>query len=315
MPPDGSEITVAVLNYNGRRFLDVVLPSIFRQTLEGFAVHLVDDASTDDSVRYVADRWPEVRLIVSERNLNVTRSMQRAIDTARTPYVALLNNDLELDERWLEEALAELRRHPDAAAVDGKMLSFHDRDVIDGAGDTYARHGFAARRGHGERDEGQYDAVVETFSASGGAALYRRSAFERVGPFDADFDAYYEDVDWGFRARLLGLTAWYTPRAIAYHMGSATTGGDPARFFPRLVRNRLTVVVKAYPAALLARCLPRIVRAELGWWSESRRQGRTGLYLRGVAGAARRLPRTLAKRRPIQRSRTVAARDLLRVME
>lgn len=309
-----TDVTVAVLNYNGRDLLPVVLCSLARQTAQGFPIHVIDDASSDDSLAYLSETWPRVRVLPSERNLGISASMARAVASAQTAYVAVLNNDLELDAHWLEQMLATLEQHSEAAAVDGKMLSFHRREQIDGAGDLLARNGYARRRGQGELDAGQYDEPGEVFSATGGAALFRVAAFDVVGPFDGDLGAYYEDVDWGFRARLRGMSVRYAPGAISYHMGSATTSRAPARYAALIVRNQIIVVVKNFPAALLVLHLPRIVFFQLKWAAYNALHGYGRAHARGVLAAARLLPRTIRKRRAIQRSRSASLRELERAL-
>jgi GT2 family glycosyltransferase len=313
-PANASEVTFAILNYNGRELLAPVLASISKQSVQGFVVHVVDDASTDGSLAYLAEQWPGVIVLPTERNLGVSAAMARAVATTETPYLALLNNDLELDPLWLGEMLAELARHPDAAAADGKMLTFENRKTLDGAGDVMGREGYPRRRGQGERDVGQFDAPCEVFSATGGAALFRRAAFETVGVFDADLGAYYEDVDWGFRARLLGMTARYVPKAVCVHRGSATTGRDPGRYAALIVRNQLIVLLKNFPGALLARQLPSIAFFQVKWLVFDMLHGVGHAHLQGLAGAFRLLPQTLRKRRAIQRSRTASWREVLRAL-
>jgi GT2 family glycosyltransferase len=309
-----SEVTVAVLNFNGRELLPVVLPSIMRQTAQGFVVRVLDDASTDGSLAYLAEHWPDVDVLRSSRNLGVTAAMARAVDTTETRFLALLNNDLELDARWLEEMLGALERHPEAAAADGKMLSFHRRRILDGAGDIMGRNGYPRRRGQGEEDVGQYDAPCEVFSATGGAALFRREAFDRVGAFDADLGAYYEDVDWGFRARLMGLPTRYVPGAVSYHVGSATTGADPGRYSAQIVRNQVMVLVKDYPATLFLRNLPQIAVFQVKWLIFDSLHGLGRAHVRGLWAAARAMPATLAKRRTIQQGRTAPVIELRRAL-
>jgi GT2 family glycosyltransferase len=313
-PCDAGDVTLAILNYNGRELLPIVLSSIERQTATGFAVHVLDDASTDDSLDYLAAHWPAVAVFPSSVNSNVTASMARAIELASTRYVALLNNDLELDPRWLAEMRAALEAHPEAASADGKMLRFHQRDTLDGAGDVMGRNGYPRRRGQGEPDSGQFEAAGEVFSATGGAALYRREAFATVGNFDTDFVAYYEDVDWGFRARLLGMTTRYVPGAVSYHVGSATTGAHADRFLSLIVRNQMLVVIKDFPAASLLRQAPRLIFFELKWLGFHALHGYAPAHLRGLAGALRALRPTLRKRRAIQRARTVSGRELERAL-
>jgi GT2 family glycosyltransferase len=310
-----SDVTLVVLNYNGRHFLELVLPSIAAQTVQGFQVTVVDDASTDDSIEYLAREWPEVSILGSEQNVGVTASMARGIASASTPLVALLNNDLELDPGWLEQMLAGIDEHPEAAAVDCKMLSFSDRSVIDGVGDFLRRNGYPGRRGQGEIDRGQYDEPAEVFSASGGAALYRREAFDAVGPYDADFVGYYEDVDWGFRARLRGFNVWTVPSATAFHVGSATTTQKPGGFADLIVRNQILVVLRNFPGALLLRYLPRMLFFQLKWLVFDVVHARGGPHLRGIAGAIRMIPATVRARRAIQGKRVVSHAELRRVLD
>jgi GT2 family glycosyltransferase len=309
-----SDVTFVVLNHNGRQFLELVLPSIARQTVDGFAVKVIDDASTDDSIAYLEREWPQVSVVRSERNLGVTASMARGVASASTPLVALLNNDLELDERWLAEMLAGLEERPRAAAVDCKMLEHARRSVIDGVGDILRRNGYPGRRGQGELDSGQYDEPAEVFSVSGGAALYRRESFDLVGSYDTEFFAYYEDVDWGFRARLKGLSAWTVPTAVAYHVGSGSTRREPGRFAHLIVRNQLLVVLRNFPAGLLLRYLPRMLFFQMKWLVFDAAHGLGRPHLRGIAGAVRMLPGVLRARRAIQREREVSARELRRVL-
>jgi GT2 family glycosyltransferase len=310
-----SDVTIVVFTYDGRRHLERLLPTIAAQTVDGFAVHVVDDASTDDTLSWLAQHWPEVRVFPASQNAGITATMARAIGTAPTEYVALLNNDLELDPRWLEELLSAIERHPDAAAVEGKTLRFDRRDVIDGAGDLLRRNGYPDRRGQGERDDGRFDDATEVFSASGTAALFRRRAFEDVGSFDTDLGAYYEDLDWGFRARLRGWTAWYEPTARAYHVGSATAGAEPGRFTPLIIRNQILVTIKNWPAPLLLLNLHRILFFQLKWLPFNALHGAGRHHLRALARVARALPATLEKRRAIQRERTIDWRDLQRVID
>ena len=308
------EVTLAIVNYNGRRFLEDLLASVERQTFRDFVCHVVDDASTDDARAYVEREWPAVRWIGAEANRGITATMARAVATAETELVAVLNNDLELDPRWLEELVRELRARPRAAAVQGKTLEFERRTHLDGAGDMLRRNGYPDRRGQGRLDDGSFDAVEEVFAASGTASLFRREAFEDVGPYDTDLVGYYEDVDWGFRARLRGWSAWYVPTAVAFHKGSASVGHAPGPFTSLIIRNLILVLVKDLPWPLVLRWGPRIAWFQLLWLPRNVAAGIGRHHLRALAGVARALPRYLRKRRAVQRRRTASAAELARII-
>src|SRR4051812_44034765 len=165
------------------------------------------------------------------------------------------------------------------------------------------RNGSPDRRGQGHPDDGSFDRPGEIFAASGTAALFRRAAFEDVGLYDADLVAYYEDVDWGFRARLRGWSAWYVPSAVAYHKGSASVGRAPGPFTSLIIRNQILVLVKDLPGLLALRWAPRILWFQLAWLPRNVAHGIGRHHLRALAGVAKALPRFLAKRREIQRRR------------
>jgi GT2 family glycosyltransferase len=307
------DTTIAILNYNGRALLERVLPTVAAQTLS-CQVLVVDDGSTDDSLEYLAAEWPEANVVALPENVGITAAFNRCVAAAETEFVALVNNDIELEPGWAEALVAELRARPEAAAACGKLLQLADRKRIDAAGDAITWGGVSFNRGAGELDEGQYDEPGEVFAASAAAALYRRSALEAVGPFDEDFWAYLEDVDWAFRAWLAGFTIRYVPGAVAYHLGSATTSKS-SRFLAYQRQNQLAVVAKNFPAGKLLRYAPRILLFQLLLLGAGVRDRTLGAHLRGVGRGLRLMPRMLRKRRTIQRGRKIAPDALERVVD
>jgi GT2 family glycosyltransferase len=152
------------------------------------------------------------------------------------------------------------------------------------------------------------------FSACAGAALYRRTAFDDVGPFDEDFFAYLEDVDWSLRAQLRGYASRYVPDAVGYHMRGATTGGAIDHYRVMQRRNQVWLVVKNYPGGALLRRTPGILLLNAGLALQDLRQGALRSTLRGWWAALKGLPGMLAKRREIQRARRVGLAELDQVV-
>lgn len=305
-------ISVTIPTYEGRELLDVVLASVVDQHVRGeLEIVVVDDGSTDGTPEHLAEHWPQVRVVV-QPNAGVSAAMNRCLSEASGDYVALLNNDVELANGFLEALASELDAHPEAGSACGKMLDFADREVIDGAGDVMRWSGACWRRAHGERDRGQVDRREPVLSACGGAAMYRRAALADVGAFDSDFVAYLEDVDWGVRAQLRGWSCRYVPEARCFHIGAATT--ERPELKPRhamlLRRNGVLLTLKNFPASALLLHLPRIVLFNAGWFVGSVRDGLGRAHLRAWREALRMLPATLRKRRTIQRGRRVGRREL-----
>ncbi len=311
MSSDAPRATLAILNYNGRELLDVVVPSVLAlRGVDQARVVVIDDGSSDDSCRHIRERWPEVEVVEIGHNVGVAAALNRAVSESDTELVALLNNDIELDPDWLVQLTAALDAHPRAGSACGKLLRFHDRSTIDAAGDLMLWSGAVVNRGHGMPDRGQYDSPQAVFASCAGAALYRRSAFEEVGPFDESFFAYLEDIDWGIRAQLVGLTAWYEPRAVGYHMGGATTSRRKGYFGRLQRRNTLLMIAKDFPAEGLLRHGWKIALNQLLWLAASARDGMLGEQLRAWGEAILGLPGALRSRRRIQRGRRVSPGEL-----
>ncbi|HEX2172079.1 MAG TPA: glycosyltransferase family 2 protein [Dehalococcoidia bacterium] len=299
-------VAVIIPNWNGAHLLPTCLDALRRQTFRDHEVVLVDNASTDGSRELVRSSYPEVRLIELSRNVFFAGAVNAGIRATAGRYVALLNNDTEVEPGWLEALVRALDACPKAGLAASKMLLFDRRDVINSAGDLYRVDGTPGNRGVWEVDRGQYDDSRLVFGASGGAALYRRAMLDDIGLFDEDFVGYCEDVDLSFRAQLAGYRCVFVPEARIYHRLSATGGGPLASFL--CGRNFISVIVKDVPGPLLRRFGPQILAAQirLGWeafrhWREPAARAR----LRGQVAALGALPLMLRKRRQVQSTRRV----------
>jgi GT2 family glycosyltransferase len=262
-------------------------------------------------VTWLGEHWPQAQIVSLPENIGVTAALNVCARAGRGDLVGLFNNDLELDPACLEELVAALREHPEAGWAGAKLRVFEQRDTIDGAGDVFTWAATGGRRGHGERDAGQYDEPRAIFGACGGAALYRRKALEQVGDFDEDFFAFYEDVDWNLRAQLAGLSCRYVPTALVYHMGSATIGrglSDFTRY--HLWRNTLWIIVKDLPARSLVRHAPHLLLGQLVNLAVAIRDRKLAIWLRVWRDALRGLPGALRKRRAVQARTRITPQEL-----
>jgi len=311
-------ISVVIPNWNGVKHLPTCLDSLRGQTYPRFEVVVADNNSHDESVALMEREYPEVRVLVLRENLGYTGGVNAGIEAARGEILAVLNNDTEVDPRWLEELWAALERHPEAGSATSKILLFDQRTIFNSAGDLYSIEGLPVNRGVWEEDQGQFDDDGgEVFSPCGGACAVRRSMLDDLaskgqhGPFDDGFFSYCEDVDLGWRAQLAGYRCLYVPTAVVYHRLSATGGGKIASYYTG--RNTIYVLVKNYPASLFRKHWRRILLAQwrITWealkaWRGEAARARVRGQLRGVWDA----PRMLRQRRVIQESRVVSDRDL-----
>lgn len=297
-----ARVTVVVPIWNSARWLPGCLDALRRQSFRGFRLVVVDDGSTDGGAEIVRARWPEAEVVAFADNRGFARAVNAGIARATTPYVALLNADTRPEEGWLGALVARLDAGAEEiGAVASLMLRLDDPTRVDDAGDLLSWYGAARKRGHGE-PAARFAEPVEVFSACAGAALYRRSLFAAVGPFDERFGSYFEDVDLGLRSRLAGFRCVYAPAARVLHQGQAS--GTPRGAYVALVtRNRLMAFAKSVPARLLLRHLGRLAFGQLYFFLAYRRPLRS---LAGFLGFLRALPHVARERRRILASRAIS---------
>lgn len=281
-----------------------------KQTYRDFAVVLVDNGSSDGSQEFVRQKFPEVHVISLTENHGFAGAVNRGIRQTHSPYVALLNNDVEVEDRWLENLVGALKRHPEVGSAVGKMLNFFSRDVIDAAGDVLTKSLSGQARGFGENDTGQYDRENYVFGPCAGAAVYKRSMLDQVGLFDETFFAFYEDIDLDFRCQMQGWKTLYVPSARCYHKRGATAQ-SMHRLAVRLhIRNHIFCYIKNLPWQILLKRFPVIVAARLKNYYEYTRDGYFLEVLRALRDVVVMFPEMLKKRKEIQRKRTIPLAQL-----
>ena len=260
--------------------------------------------SHDESLQLLARDYPEVKVIALQENRGFAGGNNVGIRAAQGEFVVLLNNDTEVDPRWLEEVIAAFERHPEAGSVASKMKLFDQRDTFHTTGDFYRLDGIPGNRGVWEIDRGQYDREEYVFSACGGSAAYRRSMLDQIGLLDEDFFFSCEDVDLGWRAQLAGWHCVYAPKAVVYHKLNATGGGATASFYDG--RNFLWLIAKDYPSSLWKIYRGVIIRKQWTLFVEALRAWRgeaARARIRGMLAGLIGLPKMLRKRRAVQAAR------------
>ena len=252
-----SEVTVIIPNYNGIVYLKDCLDSLAAQTMKPDII-VVDNASEDGSGK-IAEEYEGVRFIPLSENFGFCRAVNEGIKVTKTRYLILLNNDTKAEPTFVEELYKAIDAHDDTFSVASKMLQMNAPDRIDSAGDLYCALGWAFSLGKDGKSS-RYNREAVIFSACGGAAIYRKDLFEQIGYFDELHFTYLEDVDVGYRARIMGYVNRYTPKAVVYHAGSGSTGGRYNPFKVRLAsRNSWYVIYKNMPILQIIINLPFLI--------------------------------------------------------
>ncbi|RJP72659.1 MAG: glycosyltransferase [Candidatus Abyssobacteria bacterium SURF_17] len=293
-------ISVVVVNYNGRKFLGDCIDSVFSQTLPPAEVLIVDNASTDGSDTFVKEAYPRAKLIPTGENAGFARAANRGIRESTGQFIALLNNDAVADEHWLEWLIRPALADDAIGLCASKMLFSWDKNRMNNAGIGITDYGLPYDRGFHVTNHQAFAADRFVFGACGGAALLRRSMFERTGLFDEDFFLCYDDADLSFRAQLMGYTCMYVANAVVYHAGGATVPyyGGTARFYS--CRHYIVLVTKNMPGRLLRRRLGSILWYVAKNTLSSVIQHKDFVNLRGYLSGLAALRRNLVLRRQIQ---------------
>jgi GT2 family glycosyltransferase len=245
-------VSVVVLNYNGKHHLKACLDSLLRTDYPRFEIILVDNGSTDGSVEFVQQNYPMVKLVRLRKNLYAAGGFMVGALVAKGEYVALLNNDIEVDPGWLKALMKYMVKMPWVAAADPKYKYFYQRDLFENsaaAGRWIDYFGNNCTRGVWEVDRGQYDRPSYIMCAS---TLFRRDVLLRIGNFDVSYLFGYEDADVTWRIYLAGYKALYVPEAVIYHKAGGTTRDKPGMRRPRpefyylAKRNRIISLIKNY---------------------------------------------------------------------
>jgi len=296
-------ISIVVLNYNGRRYLDDCLSSLAAQTFRDFEVIVVDNASKDGSVEHIKANFPWVRLVINKENLGFAGGTNSGIRASEGELILTFNNDARADSRLLEH-LQKPMSDPNMAdskvgVCAAKMLLADGR--INSTGICLSRSGAAWDRGMFEPDLGQYEAQEEVFGACAGAALYRKEMLNEIGLFDEDFFLYMEDVDLAFRARLAGWSCIYVPKAKVFHHhgGTAGAGSDLSVYYGN--RNVIWYVVKDFPTRLLITSLPFILARNLAVIPYYALRGQGRVILKSKMDALKGVTKMLSKRKDVVR--------------
>jgi GT2 family glycosyltransferase len=305
-----SFVSVIIPNLDGENLLPICLESLRKQTFQDFDITVVDNGSKDGSLGLLKIEYPEVKIISLGRNYGFAFAVNRGIEVTEGEFISLLNNDIELDSKWLEELHRALMEHSEVGACGPKLMRYRERERINIVGIRLNSTGEVEIIGAGELDQGQYGERRYVFGVNAGASLYRRRMFEEIGLFDEAFFASFEDVDLSFRAQLAGYKALYVPTAIGYHMVGETI--KRKRYFPTYLnnRNKILFLWKNMPAEIFKKYFCRIL------WSKSSLffkrilfnfyKLRTYYFVKGTFAAFIQIPHILRERGKIKAMRRVS---------
>lgn len=325
-------ISVVILNYNGKKFIQACIDSVLAQDYPNIEIIVVDNGSDDGSNRTVRERYPQVSLIETGRNLGFAAGNNEGIRRAKGGYIVILNNDAELEPACITEMKRAIDKNPAYGACASKIYLKLEENLLDAAGIVVCPDGLSIGRGRLESGD-SYDREEEVFFGSGCCMMCRKAMLDdvRMGNcyFDEDFFMYADDTDLGWRARLRGWKCIYTPDAKVYHLHSAS-GGSYSREKAFLVeRNRIWTQMKCFPiSVVLCAQVYTLNRYAVQAYGAFFRKGAAGAFvgqhsrgelvlvlLKAIFSALSGFSAVTKKRREIQRRREISTRTIFRLLK
>ena len=249
---------IVILNWNGKKLLEQFLPSIVTHTTSLADVYVADNASTDVSISYIKQHFPEVKIVINKENGGYAKGYNDALQHINADIYCLINSDIEVTENWLPPVLNLFKTEEKTAIIQPKILDFKDKTKFEyaGAGGGFIDFlGYPYCRGRVfnnlETDKGQFDDTTSVFWASGACFFIRSKTFHQLNGFDEDYFAHQEEIDLCWRAQNEGYNIKYVGASTVYHVGGATLQeSNPHKTYLNF-RNSLLTVLKNVPSRYL----------------------------------------------------------------
>lgn len=248
------KVAIVILNWNGIKYLKQFLPSVMASTWPGFDVVVGDNASTDDSVAFLQENYPSIRIIQNDKNYGFTGGYNRVLEQVDADYYILLNSDVEVTPGWIEPVISMMERDDKIAAAAPKIKSYAQQQYFEhagAAGGFIDAYGYPFCRGRMfyevEQDTGQYEQSGEVFWASGASLFIKKKYWDLAGGFDEYFFAHMEEIDLCWRLKNMGYRVMYCAESTIYHVGGGTLNAEnPFKTYLNF-RNNLLLLKKNLP--------------------------------------------------------------------
>lgn len=267
-------VAVVILNWNGKAYLKQFLPGILLSEYDNLQIVVGDNASTDDSVAFLSENFPTVKIIQNDQNYGFAGGYNKVLERVEADYFVLLNSDVEVTPDWIKPVIDLMENDVCIAAAQPKIkwhLNKKQFEYAGAAGGYLDIYSFPFCRGRlfnvYEYDDGQYNDATEVFWASGAAFFIKSKCWKEAGGLDADLFAHMEEIDLCWRLKNLNYKIMYCPDAEVYHVGGGTLQTEnPFKTYLNF-RNNLIIMQKNLPAGdAVFRITIRMFIDFIAWW-------------------------------------------------
>lgn len=240
--------SIIIVNYNGADLLRECLASLLKTEYSSFEIIMVDNNSSDNSIKLVNEEFPLCKVIRLPENKGFALGNNIGSTYAKGKYLVFLNNDTVVTPSWLGELIAAMEKDPDIAIAQSMLLKSNVNNEIDSSGDFATRFG----RTYNSKRQG-FHAPREILSARGAAMIVKKDIFEILGGFDEDFFISFEDVELGWKAWIYGYKVVMVPSSIVYHSGGSTMSKESGLMTYHGLKNQLSLITTHFETGLAIR--------------------------------------------------------------
>ena len=210
------KISIIIVNWNGKHYLDTCLSSVLNQTYKNFEIIMVDNASSDGSVEYVREKYPSAKIIQTKENLGFAKGCNVGMRASNTDYIVALSNDTRVEPDWLEELVRVAETDEKIGICGSKLVLMDTPDTYNSAGFFIILNAFIYDRAPGKK-VGRYEKLEPVDGVCAASALYRKKMLDEIGLLDERLFFGHDDVDLSWRAKNAGWKAMYVPASVCYH--------------------------------------------------------------------------------------------------
>lgn len=317
-----TETSIIVVNYNGLRYTEACLDSIYNSNTENFEVIVVDNGSVDDSVTKLKAKFSShlnFRLVELDKNYGPAKARNEGVKLALGNYLAFLDNDTLVKSDWATTAITFFSAHPEVGVLQCKLLLANGKNEIDYVGEYLGQNGFLVQRGvTGSIDTGQYDSYAPILAAKSAGMFISKNAFNNAGGFDDDYFIYVEETDLGWRAWLAGYKVLFFPESVVFHefgTSSVILSSSQNNYNTKFhgCKNYIMTLTKNLGFTKLVQILPLHVLMWVGlaWFSLLSGQRASFINIhKAFFWHLQNIGKTLQKRQRIQSMRKIADKEL-----
>lgn len=310
-------VSVIIVSWNGLHWLKKNLKTFEKVTYKNYEIILVDNASTDGTVEWVKQRYPNVRILKLLKNEGFAEANNRGFEISKGKFVLFLNNDVEVTPSFISELVVVLNGNASIGGVQSKLLLLSDKNRLDSIGAFLTSTGFLYHYGFMNIDNEKLNRQINLFTPKGASMMFKKNVLLEVmienNLFDREAFAYYEETDLAHRIWLHGKRIVYAPKSVVYHaMGGTSTKIENSFIQYHSFKNRIASFIKNIS---LEKLLPllffHLIAVQIFVFiSVLKRKWNVAFAIeKALFWNVAFLPHTLAKRQVIQRAIRVQSDD------